>query len=136
LPLARKPRAQAGSFPACAGFLSILRNPGLIPENDWPIFQMHFASRFDLLANSFRETADRILFAPGRRRRSGVGTHLASYDNATLGNVMISWFLMLLIIAIPAVLIWYSGPSDRPPWLFRGFFFLIFLIFVLTALLS
>jgi hypothetical protein len=43
---------------------------------------------------------------------------------------------MALIVAIPGVLIWYSGPSDRPPWLFRGFFLLIFLIFVVTAFLS
>jgi tryptophan-rich sensory protein len=49
---------------------------------------------------------------------------------------MVSWFLIGLIIAIPAVLVWYSGPSTRPRWLFRGFFLLIFLIFVLTALLS
>src|SRR3977135_2474150 len=49
---------------------------------------------------------------------------------------MISWFLIALIIAIPAVLIWYSGPSTRPPWLFRSFFLLIFLILILTALLS
>jgi len=49
---------------------------------------------------------------------------------------MVSWFLIALIIAIPTALIWYSGPSSRPPWLFRGFFLLIFLIFVLTALLS
>jgi uncharacterized membrane protein YtjA (UPF0391 family) len=48
---------------------------------------------------------------------------------------MISWFLIGLIVAIPAALICYSGPSNRPPWLFRGFFLLIFLIFVLTALL-
>jgi uncharacterized membrane protein YtjA (UPF0391 family) len=65
-----------------------------------------------------------------------VGTHLAFHKDALFGGFMISWFLIALIIAIPAVLIWYSGPSTRPPWLFRSFFLLIFLILVLTSLLS
>jgi hypothetical protein len=97
---------------------------------------MHFASPFDLLANSVWEIAGSILFSPGKRRILRVGTHLASRKGATIGGAMISWFLIALIIAIPAVLIWYSGPAPRPPWLFRSFFLLIFLIFVLTALLS
>jgi len=72
----------------------------------------------------------------GRAGPYGFGTHLASHKDATIGDFMISWFLIALIIAIPAVLIWYSGPSTRPPWLFRSFFLLIFLILVITALLS
>src|SRR6267143_5406888 len=97
---------------------------------------MHFASPFDLLANSLWEIALPIPFAPRKRRSQRVGTHLASDKVQPLVIFMISWFLIALIIAIPAVLIWYSGPSTRPPWLFRSFFLLIFLILVLTALLS
>jgi hypothetical protein len=73
-----------------------------------------------------------------RETRPVPGWHASSVLKPAygFGDVMISWFLIGLIVAIPAALICYSGPSNHPPWLFRGFFLLIFLIFVLTALLS
>jgi len=45
--------------------------------------QMHFASRLDLLANSFWETTEPTLSAPGETTAPTVGTQLASYTNRT-----------------------------------------------------
>src|SRR5260370_37218241 len=42
---------------------------------------MHFASRFDLLANSVWVTTVPTLSAPGKRQHPRVGTQLASYKN-------------------------------------------------------
>ncbi len=47
---------------------------------------MHFASPFDLLANSLWEIALPIPFAPRKRRSLRVGTHLASDKDATTGD--------------------------------------------------
>src|SRR6266481_9353740 len=47
---------------------------------------MHFASPFDLLANSLWEIALPIPFAPRKRRSLRVGTHLASDKDATIGD--------------------------------------------------
>jgi hypothetical protein len=44
--------------------------------------QVHFASRFDLLANSIWETTEPTLPAPGKRQHPRVGTQLASSKTA------------------------------------------------------
>jgi hypothetical protein len=47
---------------------------------------MHFASPFDLLANSVWEIALPIPFAPRKRWSLRVGTHLAFDKDATIGD--------------------------------------------------